>query len=239
MVVSREFELSDIATIHDLADRPRRVRARRGEGERLRDEILDAAEKLLVETEDADEVSIRAISQMVGVTAPSIYRHFEDKEALVVAACQRAYDRFDDYMEAAVADAPDALHNLKGRALAYVRFALANPGQYRVLFMSSKTHSHALGTEHELAFDPERSQIRALVHLVGAVQRAEREGLLELHGTPMEMAVMLWSIVHGMASLRIAQPEMPWPDAELQVDQMFHIMAFGMCPLSVRDELRG
>ena len=62
MAMSWEFELNDIATIHDLADRPRRVRARRGEGERLRDEILDAAEKLLVETEDADEVSIRAIS---------------------------------------------------------------------------------------------------------------------------------------------------------------------------------
>ena len=239
MAMSWEFELNDIATIHDLADRPRRVRARRGEGERLRDEILDAAEKLLVETEDADEVSIRAISQMVGVTAPSIYRHFEDKDALVVAACQRAYGRFDDYMEAAVADAPDALHNLKGRALAYVRFALENPGQYRVLFMSSKTHSHTLGSEHQYAFDPDRSEIQALVHLVQAVQRAQDEGLLELHATPMEMAVMLWSIVHGMASLRIAQPEMPWPEPEQQVDQMFHVMAFGLCPQSVRDQLRG
>ena len=60
-----------------------RTRSRRGEGDRLRDEILAAVGALLDETKDEAAVSIRAIAERVGVSPPSIYRHFEDKEALL------------------------------------------------------------------------------------------------------------------------------------------------------------
>jgi AcrR family transcriptional regulator len=50
----------------------RRHRARRGEGDRLREEILAAAERLLLETGDESAVSIRAVADAVGVTPPSI-----------------------------------------------------------------------------------------------------------------------------------------------------------------------
>ena len=62
----------------------RRTRARRGEGERLREEILDAAERLLIETGNRDAVSIRAVAEAVGVTPPSIYLHFADKTELLI-----------------------------------------------------------------------------------------------------------------------------------------------------------
>ena len=67
---------------------PARVRARRGEGDKLREEILVAVSDLLDETNDESAVSIRAIADRVGVTPPSIYRHFEDKEAML-ARCAR------------------------------------------------------------------------------------------------------------------------------------------------------
>ena len=50
----------------------RRRRAARGAGEHLREEILDAATGLLLETGDAKAVSIRSVAQRVGVTPPSI-----------------------------------------------------------------------------------------------------------------------------------------------------------------------
>ena len=64
----------------------RRAR-RRGEGEKLRDEILVAVSELLDETNDELAVSIRAIADRVGVTAPSIYRHFADKDEMLSAVC--------------------------------------------------------------------------------------------------------------------------------------------------------
>jgi len=67
----------------------RRRRAPRGSGDQLRDEILGAATDLLLETGDEKAVSIRSVSQRVGVTSPSIYLHFADKDALLDAVCAR------------------------------------------------------------------------------------------------------------------------------------------------------
>ena len=215
----------------------KRVRAKRGEGEKLREEILDAAEHLLVEKADAEAVSIRAISQMVGVTAPSIYRHFQDKDALVLAVCERAYDRFGDYLNAGAATADEPLGEIKGRAMAYVNFALANPGQYRVLFMTPGSHKHPdLG--HEDAFDMDTSGMRGLVELVGSVEKAIAAGLVRPLASPMEMSVMLWTQVHGIASLRIAHPEMPWPTPQAQLDMMFQSLAEGMCTQHALEQLQ-
>ena len=212
-----------------------RVRARRGEGDRLRDEILDAAEALLIETADAERVSIRAIGQMVGVTAPSIYRHFEDKDALLLAACERAYDRFDDYLIAESADASDPLQSIKAQAYAYIRFALANPGQYRILFMTPGAHVHPDLSDEDVF--GAQSSIKGLVHLSEAVQAAIDDGLVAPIAPTSEIAVLLWSMVHGIASLRIAHPDMPWPDGEHQVDTLFKSLAVGLCTEEARIQM--
>jgi AcrR family transcriptional regulator len=68
-----------------------RPRSRRGEGETLREDLLDATELLMIETGSADAVSIRAIADAVGVTPPSIYLHFPDKESLILAVCERHF----------------------------------------------------------------------------------------------------------------------------------------------------
>ena len=65
-----------------------RARLPRGEGALLREEILRATDELLIETASEEAVSIRAVAAKVGVTAPSIYRHFEDKDALMFAVCE-------------------------------------------------------------------------------------------------------------------------------------------------------
>jgi len=65
----------------------RRRRAPRGQGRKLREEILAAAERLLRETGDQEAVSIRAVADAVGVTPPSIYLHFADKTDLIFAIC--------------------------------------------------------------------------------------------------------------------------------------------------------
>ena len=46
---------------------------------------------------------------------------------------------------------------------------------------------------------------------------------------PMTMATMLWTSVHGIASLRIAMPDIPWPSVEDQVEVLFAMLANGMC----------
>jgi AcrR family transcriptional regulator len=105
-------------------------------GERPRDDILAAAEHLLMETGDADAVSIRGVAEVVGVTPPSIYLHFVDKSDLIFQVCQQQWDSFNDHLRAAVDGVDDPIEWLETIGAAYVRWGVANPEQYRVLFMS-------------------------------------------------------------------------------------------------------
>ena len=87
----------------------RRSRSRRGEGEHLRDEILAAAERILIETNDQAALSIRAIAAAVGVTPPSIYLHFADRNDLVFAVCERHAEHLEQAMTEAAAGVDGSL----------------------------------------------------------------------------------------------------------------------------------
>ena len=91
---------------------------------------------------------------------------------------------------------------------------------------------------HENAFDMQHSEMKGLVQLVESMERAMADGLIRPVASALELSVMLWAQVHGIASLRIAHPEMPWPTEEEQVYLMFQCFAEGMCtkgaPVSLR-----
>ena len=123
---ARRGRIEDVSAPSDT-----RQRARRGEGDRLRGEILAAAEDLLVETADESAVSIRAIAERVGVTAPSIYRHFADKDTLILSVVESVFGRLDAALEAAAAGAADPFDEIMRKGRAYVDFGLAHPEHYR------------------------------------------------------------------------------------------------------------
>src|SRR5690349_17309415 len=105
-----------------LASRSKRARARRGEGELLRAEILAAAERLLIQTGDQGAVSIRAIADAAGVTPPSIYLHFADKSELLMAVCEARFADFLRFLDEAIAGIDDPLGALWAMGRAYVQF---------------------------------------------------------------------------------------------------------------------
>jgi AcrR family transcriptional regulator len=223
----------DIAV--DVSSEPARrdrKRARRGEGDRLREEILAAAETLLVETADPDAVSIRSITDRVGCTAPSLYRHFADKDALLLEVCERAFGRFDDYILSRMPKNANALEELEACARAYVHFAMDHPGHYRVLFMTPAIEELTPSTEIESAqLDFHLNESTTLGRLIVSVQQAMDAGFVRGESA-ISVASMLWAGVHGLVSLRIAKPHFPWPPLEDHTHQLLMMMTFGMCPSS-------
>ena len=197
-----------------------RPRARRGEGEKLRDDLLEATERLMIESGGADSVSIRAIADAVGVTPPSIYLHFPDKQSLIVAVCERHFEVFDSVIEQAGATVDDPVESLRRRGRAYVRFGLDNPEPYRILFMSR------IGGDRRLEIITGAGG-RAFQHLVDAVQRAIESGDFR----PVDAAfaaTALWTAVHGITSLLISLPDFPWPDVDALVDHVCDIQIRGL-----------
>src|SRR5215218_3182218 len=99
-----------------------RRRAKRGQGDLLRADILAAAEQLLIQTGDQGAVSIRAIADAAGVTPPSIYLHFADKTELLGAVCEARFADLSRYMEVATRGIADPTEVLWAIGRAYVRF---------------------------------------------------------------------------------------------------------------------
>ena len=201
--------------------KPKRRRAPRGQGERLREEILAAAERLLVETGDEEAVSIRAVADAVGVTSPSIYLHFSDKNALLFAVCERQFERLDAALEEAASRSDDPLESLRLRGRAYVQFGLDNPEHYRILFMGKPASSPE-------GFDEERLRGAASFdHLVGAVRRCMDAGVIPA-GDAFFVAVGMWIAVHGLTSLLVAKPDFEWPDIDGLVDHLCTVQVLGL-----------
>src|SRR5918996_754988 len=194
--------------------------SRRGEGETLRADLLQATERLMIETGSADAVSIRAIADAVGVTPPSIYLHFPDKESLILAVCERHFEAFDSAIERAGQSTDDPVESLRRRGRAYVRFGLENPEPYRILFM----------TRTETA--QQRAVVvgagaRAFQHLVDAVQRCVDAGAFR-PVDPVLAATGVWTAVHGVTSLLISMPGFRWPDVERLVDHVCGTQTLGL-----------
>jgi len=191
---------------------PRRTRARRGEGEKLREQILEAGERLLIETGNEEAVTIRAVAEAVGVTPPSVYLHFADKDELLFAICERHFAQLDRVTEEAAAGADDLLESLALRGRAYIRFGIEHPEQYRILFMRRPSH-----TPESFQVDRLRDAA-AFGHLVEHVSKCIQSGLID--GEPLLVSLGLWAVVHGLTSLLISKPEFPWPDLDVIIDHV-------------------
>jgi AcrR family transcriptional regulator len=201
---------------------PRRRRARRGEGEQLREQIIEAVERLLVETGDEAAVTIRAVADAIGVTPPSIYLHFADKDEMLFAVCERHFAELDRVTQEAAAGSDDPIESLALRGRAYIRFGVERPEQYRILFMGKPSRTPE-------GFDLERlGNAAAFGHLLEHVVRCVDEGLLV--GDPMQISLVLWAGVHGLTSLLISKPEFPWPPVDEMADRLCHALLHGLAP---------
>jgi AcrR family transcriptional regulator len=181
----------------------------------LRGEVLQAAMDLLTETGDESAVSVRAVAQRVGVSAPSIDLHFADKQALLDAACEEVFEALHLRLRAEAEDAVDPFRALRAQGNAYVHFALENPEHYRIVMGkdSAASAERAIGSG-------------GFAYLVETVQACVEVGVLE--GEPVELSLGLWAAVHGMASLLIAKPYFPWPDVDTMIDRAVCMAGLGL-----------
>jgi AcrR family transcriptional regulator len=195
----------------------KRRRAPRGSGEQLRDEILDATTDLLLETGHEKLVSIRSVAKRVGVTPPSIYLHFTDKDTLLDAVCARYFERLDEVMQQMARDYESTIDRLWAQGMAYVRFALQTPELYRIATMGEcRAGSYVDLTLNSSAF----------VHLQDTVQALMDEGSYP-QGDARVMGLELLTVAHGIAALLISRPYLPFGDVEEFADRVLRSVCCG------------
>ncbi|MGC5247576.1 TetR/AcrR family transcriptional regulator [Gordonia sp. DT219] len=213
----------------------RRTRSPRGSGELLADEIIDAATDLLLDEKEAAAVSIRAVATRVGVTPPSIYLHFADKDALLDAVCARYFGQLDEQMARAEAGLDDPLERALSLGMSYIRFALDTPVLYRQAF--------ARITADNLSKVDEILAASAFVHFSRTVGELAEAGMFPASQVA-DIVLEWWSAAHGIASLMISKPSLNWGDDLARAETMLRSVCLGRVVMGVAecrepDALRG
>jgi AcrR family transcriptional regulator len=194
-----------------LSPRPRNAR---GEGSKLRGDILAAASAILSETESVDAVTLRAVARRVGISAPSIYAHFPDREAILVAIVDDAFAELIDTLNAARDTETNAVARLRAGCRAYLGFAREHAQSYRVMFQrggppsleSAEMEGPALGGD-------------AFCILVSAIQECVDAGR-STSTDPFADAVAVWVAMHGYSLLHTGLPGFPWPATDTVFDRI-------------------
>src|ERR1700679_4244080 len=97
-----------------------RTRNPRGQGERLRGALMDAARELLLELGDQDKLSVRAVTARAGVSPNALYLHFADREALLSAVMIANYKELRAFLQAGVPPEAGPIEQLRAYADAYL-----------------------------------------------------------------------------------------------------------------------
>ncbi|BCJ30033.1 TetR/AcrR family transcriptional regulator [Actinocatenispora sera] len=184
-----------------------RGRNPRGQGDRLRAEIIDATLALLDELGDDEALSMRAVARAVGTAATSVYLHFADRDALVLATLRRCHDELMRAADQAAAGSDDPAEQLRARVLVLGTWSRHHPGLYRVL------HESAVNRRPEMAFRAEVADATT-----AAVRRCMDAGVAP-EGDAELVALDLRAAVHGAVALRLSQPQLDWPPLDAQIDR--------------------
>ncbi|MBB2172735.1 TetR/AcrR family transcriptional regulator [Gluconacetobacter asukensis] len=139
---------------------------------------------------DVDALSLREVARGVGVSATSVYRHFPDKDALLTALALEGLAQLGAAQRAAAEAAGGGSAGFAATGRAYVRFALANPALFRLIFTSPVLEpAKAAGTLDSEAW----TLLQANAAMVAA-----RQG-----GEAATRAIEAWALVHGLAMLML------------------------------------
>jgi AcrR family transcriptional regulator len=149
---------------------------------------LLTAGRALLEEGGPSALNLREIARRVGVSAPSAYHHFPNLEAIAVALAAQGFAQMTELLESAPT-------NERGRLTpageAYIAFARANPGLYRLMF----------GDGFHSASDA-NLEVRAMRRRAYEVVAESLQKRLPANQVPIA-ALFLWSLVHGLALLLI------------------------------------
>lgn len=146
----------------------------------LRQALVETGTRML---EQGQTFSLRSVAREVGVSQTAPYRHFQDKAHLEAAIAAEGFRALDAELQAVLRQDPEA--PLVDLAVVYVRFAVAHPAQYELMFAPNLDDQD----ERQLVSGGIFEQLQDLV----AARFPD--------GDAYALATAGWAMAHGLASL--------------------------------------
>jgi AcrR family transcriptional regulator len=166
----------------------------------LEDRILKAAHTLWKRGGEK-ALTMRAVARAAGTNTPAVYRRFKDREDLVRGLLRRIAARFRQDFKAEV--------TIEAMAAAYVESALRLPHEYELFY----THARALNAPRGTGRVKPIRESRPNFAFVESLLAGRLGGAPEDH---TQLALAMWSTLHGVTTLLISKAIPPGHEEELR-----------------------
>ena len=159
----------------------------------LRSALLAAALEIIEDT-GPQGLTIREVARRAGVSHAAPYRHFADKDELILSVVEQGFDLLQESMLAEKrAAGPDPVEQFAASGMAYLDFAMRYPAYYRVMFSGDLLNS----TGHESL---RHTSTHFFQQMINDIKSCQEMGIVR-EGDPLLQAISIVSTVHGYVSL--------------------------------------
>jgi len=200
-----------MAIVHKPARTVRQLTNIQRRPESLRSQIRETARRLFAR-EGYESVSMRRIGAEVGCSPMAIYRHYENKEELLLSLCEETFATMIRLLDEARQKPGTRLEQLRRCVRAVVDFHLSHPNHYKVTFMTEIPPGPV--AERKVAIGQHvMDRLRT-----GVRECAGEKGL----AIDVEMAAQIIRVgIHGLAGQLITTGRCyPWKDPERMKDEV-------------------
>lgn len=185
-----------------------------GDADSTRERLLRCARDVYLSVGIAG-FSMRKVARQADLSATAIYRHFDSKEALLLAVTEEGFTLFARCLWRGL-EGQSALDRLRLTGSGYLQFALEQTPYYRIIFMSPL---------HELGFDAtpgalQRKSSPTFQFLVDRVRECIDAGDF-VDDDPGELAATIWAQSHGLVALYLTGKLAPEIDSEADFTELF------------------
>lgn len=171
--------------------------------QRTQQAIIEAARQIIRES-GVDALSIRAIAERIDYSPAGLYEYFGSKEEIVAAVCAQDFERFARRLGQVDTTLPPSEYIIE-LGLSYIDFAVRNPDAFLLMFTTFPLSQINQPPAPTVLLEEMMTEESAFTTLVRGVQRCIDEGIGRTkpgYGV-IEIAYSLWSLVHGLAMLRV------------------------------------
>jgi AcrR family transcriptional regulator len=199
----------------------RRVRERVS----MKSRILTAATELIRE-EGYEKLTIRRVANRIEYSPMALYNHFPDKDSILKALADEGFGRYLKAFPKRSLLPP--IEELRRYMLAYIQFAVKQPEQYRLVFMTPRHRAHVEAAEGDQTVEqiPNGNGRAAFTRLVEQVELCGEAN--ESFRNSFAVALSLWTGIHGAASLLITLPHFPFGDHKAYAERTVDFLLSGL-----------
>lgn len=160
---------------------------------------LIASARLSLKKTGVDKLSLRAVASQLGVSHAAAYHHFKDKNELIEALAEAAFSDLEASLNPIFErKMSDSEARLRALANAYIEFALTNPEEFRLMYLPQLRHDNEMTKVEKAGRKSYELLLKAVKDL------SENQSFCQT--STEQMAITLWGLIHGLASLMLDGP---------------------------------